>query len=357
MKKLFSPLRAVFVATLLSLATAAPVSAHEVYVLSSASSSKALKSAGFSEWQVILANLHQFAFWALIVSTVFFVIFFTSISRRFERFADPFLRKLPPYAPVVSRITVGLGFLSAAYHGALFGPELPLTDAFGSYADIASVALVFVGLMLVFGLYARMAALIALGLFAIEAAAHGFYLLTYANYFGEIILLLILGAHAVGVHTKRRDDARLPRRLLALKNALTPYAFPFLRVTFGISLLYASLYAKIIHNDLALMVASTPLAGHTTSLAQAFGFEPHFLVLGAAIIEILLALLFILGIEIRFASIFLLFWLSLSLWYFGEAVWPHIVLIGIPIAFILYGYDKYGLEGRFFKRGGREPVL
>ncbi len=79
--------------------------------------------------------------------------------------------------------------------------------------------------------------------------------------------------------------------------------------------------------------------------------------LGAAIIELLIGTFFILGIEIRFTALFVLFWLSLSLSYFGEAVWPHIVLIGIPVAFIFYGYDKYSLEGRFFKRRGREPVL
>jgi hypothetical protein len=81
------------------------------------------------------------------------------------------------------------------------------------------------------------------------------------------------------------------------------------------------------------------------------------LVLGAALIELLIGTFYVLGIEIRWTSIFLLFWLSLSLWYFGEAVWPHIILIGIPIAFILHGYDRYSLEGWFFKKRRLEPVL
>jgi uncharacterized membrane protein YphA (DoxX/SURF4 family) len=134
-------------------------------------------------------------------------------------------------------------------------------------------------------------------------------------------------------------------------------AFPILRVTFGIALIYASAYAKILHNNLALQVASLPLAGHPYSLAHYFGFEPQFLVLGAAIIELVIGLFFVLGIEIRFTSLFLLFWLSLSLWYFGETVWPHIILIGIPLAFILHGYDKYSVEGRLFKKRLREPVF
>jgi hypothetical protein len=65
----------------------------------------------------------------------------------------------------------------------------------------------------------------------------------------------------------------------------------------------------------------------------------------------------IFGIEIRFTSLFLEIWLALSLWYFGETVWPHLILIGIPIAFIFYGYDKYSLEGMVFKDPKRQPML
>lgn len=340
-----------------ALAVPALASAHEVYVLSPEAVRQALAMPSFSEWQTIFLNVNQFLFWGFIAVLVIFIVFFVSLSRRLERLLDPLLAKLPPYAPVISRVTIGIAFIAASYHQALFGPELPLATTFGGFAGIVNVLLVLTGLMIVFGFYTRVAGLVAAALFGVESWVHGIYMLTYANYFGEIILLLILGAHQIAFHPKGHDAQRLPSWFLTLKKKFAPYAFLILRVTFGTSLFYASFYAKILHNNLALMVASLPLAGHSSSLAQAFGFEPHFLVVGAAIIEILIALFFILGIEIRFTSLFLLFWLSLSLWYFGEAVWPHIVLIGIPIAFIFYGYDTYSLEGWLFKRGGREPVL
>ena len=331
--------------------------AHEVYVLSPGATRQALAMPAFSEWQTILTNLHQFMFWGFVGTLLVLVVFFLSISRRIERLLDPFLAKLPPYAPAISRITIGIAFIAASYHQALFGPELPLGATFGVYSSSVTALLVVIGLMITFGFYARIAALIAFAFFGIELVTHGVYMLTYANYLGELILILILGAHQIAFHPKKHDAKRLPPWFLRAKERFTPYAFLILRVAFGISLFYASFYAKILHNNLALMVASLPLAGHAHSLAQVFGFEPHFLVLGAAIVEILISVFFILGIEIRFTSLFLLFWLSLSLWYFGEAVWPHIVLIGIPIAFIFYGYDKYSLEGWFFKRGDQEPVL
>ena len=326
--------------------------AHEVYVLPREVFDQALALPAFSVSQTILQNLNQFVLWGCIAIAVILVVFFVSTSRTLERLLDPLLAKLPRYAPFIGRVTIGLAFITAAQHQALFGPELPLAATFGNASGFVAALLVIIGAMFIAGVYVRTAALAALALFAIEISVHGVYMLTYTSYLGKLVLFLILGAHAVAFHSKSDDDQRVPAWLLQLKKQCTPYAFLTLRVAFGISLLYAALYAKVFHNTLALSVAYA-----YPQIVSFFGFEPHFLVLGAAILEILIALFFILGVEIRFTSLFLLFWLFLSLWYFGEVVWPHIILIGTPLTFIFYGYDRYSLEGRFFKRGSREPVL
>ncbi len=326
--------------------------AHEVYVLTPQQISEALSRPAFSEWQTLITNLDQVLLWGCIAAAVVLSVFFISISRRVEKLFEPFLSRLPPYAPLISRVSIGLGLLSAAYHSALFGPELPLVLVFGSLAPLIQALLGITGIMCIAGFFVRIASLILLAIFAGAFYSQGIYMLTYANYVGELFLLLILGAHVLGYHHKAHDYMHAPSWLLKIKHALVPYAFPLLRIGFGVSLLFASLYAKIVYNNLALAVAETYPA-----IPAFFGFEAHFLVLGAAIIEIVLALFFILGIEIRFAALFLEFWLGLSLWYFGEAVWPHFILIGIPIAFLCYGYDKKSLEGLFMKRYGRHPVL
>ncbi|MBP9669347.1 MAG: hypothetical protein KBE09_03590 [Candidatus Pacebacteria bacterium] len=327
-------------------------SAHEVYVLTPEQIAAALTSPAFSEWNVALENLNQFLFWGIITTLAIAGIFFISISRTLEKISEPLLSRLPPYAPFISRLSIGLGLIAASYHGALFGPELPLVTVFGSFAPFAQALLGMSGVMFIAGFFVRIAAIGMLLLFVAAFYTQGLYMLTYTHYLGELLLLLILGAHVLGYHHKGHDYAHAPAWLLRVKQALTPYALPILRVGFGVSLLYASLYAKVIHNNLALAVAETYPA-----IPIFFGFEPHFLVLGAAILEIVLALFFILGIEIRFAALFVEFWLALSLWYFGEAIWPHIILMGIPIAFLCYGYDKKSLEGFFMKRYGRHPVL
>ena len=307
-------------------------SAHEVYVLTSPEVAEGLTTPAFSPWSVIAANPTQFLFWAGVGAILVFCIFFISTSRFLERLCAPTLIRLKPYAPMVARITIGLSFLAAAYYQALFGPEIPLSVLFGSAAPLVTIILLLVGVLLCINRFGKIAALVALCFFAAAAWRFGWYMLTYTNYFGELLIVAWLG----------------------IENRYSPLV---LRFAFGTSMLYASLYAKFLHNDLALQVASLPLAGHSGSLAAALGFEPHFLVLGAGIVELVIGTFFLLGIEIRFTALFLEFWLTLSLLYFGEVVWPHIVLIGIPIALFLHGYDHYSLEGYFFKKRGREPVL
>jgi uncharacterized membrane protein YphA (DoxX/SURF4 family) len=332
-------------------------SAHEVYVLSSSEIAEGIATPPFNMVAVALQDIGSFAFWGFITALAIFIVFGISIVRPVERFCSPFLMRIKPYAFAVARVTVGIGLICGSYFQATFGPELPLLSSYGPYTHLATLALSIVGTLILTGLWARAAALVALAMYLFGVYLHGAYMLTYLNYLGEFIVLLIVGSHRASVHSLLHWSERFHRSYHVIVDRMSDLAFPILRATFGISLIYASAYAKIFHNDLALQVASLPLAGHAYPVAHYLGFEPHFLVLGAAIIEIIIGLFFIFGIEIRFTSLFLLVWLSLSLWYFGESVWPHIILIGIPIALIMHGYDRYSLEGRFFKKGRREPVL
>jgi uncharacterized membrane protein YphA (DoxX/SURF4 family) len=329
----------------------AVTSAHEVYVLSPDQVAYALHLQPFDMLAVVRDNLGQFVFWAFIAALVVGIVFFVSLFRRAEQFLAPFFARMKRYAPATCRITVGLGMLAGAYYQATYGPELSLAAAYGPLTPLITALLIIVGALFLIGVWVRAAASIALVLFGYAVWLHGAYMLTYANYFGEFLALFLLGTHVPGTRVIGKDF------FAALERMFAKYEFLIVRVSFGISLLYASLYAKVLHNNLALMVAQLPLAGHPYGLAHYLGFEPHFLVLGAALIELAIGTFFLLGIEIRFTSIFLLFWLSLSLWWFGEAVWPHIILIGIPIAFIMHGYDQYSVEGYFFDKGKREPVL
>ena len=321
--------------------------AHEVYVLSPQEIQQAINTPSVSPWIVIQENIGQFSFWTFISVLIVFIIFFVSISRRLEKWLDPFFARTKHWAPVISRVTVGISFLAGAYYQASYGPELPLAATYGVYTPFVTVILVVIGLCMIFSVYERVAAIIALIMYGIAVYHRGWYMLTYTNYLGEFIALLILGSMA-----GRGALARFARKL-------EPYIFTIIRVLFGTALIYTSWYAKLLYSNLALDTVNftDPAKGIMYPLTHYLHFSPPFLVLGAACVEIVIGLFFIFGIEIRFTAIFLLFWLTMSLIHFGEIVWPHIILIGIPIAFIFHGYDKTSLEGYFFKKGKREPVM
>jgi uncharacterized membrane protein YphA (DoxX/SURF4 family) len=324
-----------------------------VYVLEPEEVALALTLPPLSPVDVISENFSQFTFWAFIGIFMVTTVFLISISRKAENAFDPWLLKLKHYAPLVARVTVGASLVAAGHYGAIFGPELSLEATFGAIAPLVTLLLYTAGILMIAGMYVRIAALTALALFLVPTVQHGHYMFTYSNYLGEIAVLLIVGAHRVSMEhsIKEKKSGSLYQLRKQIYEWWSRHAFMILRIAFGISLIYASLYAKYIHAGLALAVVEK------FNLTLYFPFAPDFLVLGASIVELLLGVFFLLGIEIRFTAIFLEIFLFLSLWFFGETVWPHIVLMGIPIAFFMYGYDKYSIEGYFFKDGDREPIF
>ncbi len=332
------------------------VFAHEVYVLPPDIVIEAMKMPGLSILDVISANQGKFFFWVFISIWAFFTVLAISISKRVERAVDPMLARLKPYAPLVARVTLGAAIMCSGYFGSTFGPELPFVGSADLHAadglEILRSMLMILGGLIVIGLFTRIAALILLAVFLVLVKQHGWYMLTYTNYFGEILMVLIAGNAALSIDSLYHD--LYPRHIHRVVRWFEKHAFLILRVTFGISLIYASVYAKFLHAELALQVVNI------FHLTNVFPFEPQFIVLGAFALELLLGLFFIFGIEIRFASIFLLVFLTLSMLYFKETVWPHVVLAGVAIAIFMHGYDRYTLQWgllRMRNKRAMEPTL
>lgn len=325
------------------------VDAHEVYVLDSGTVDTILNSGSPSPLTALDTNRSQFLLWTFIGIIVVTTVFLVSILRPLEKFFDPILFNLKRrFGFIVVRITIGLSLVASGYHQALFGPELPLEGIFGTFAPIASWALICIGLCILVGFATRPMGIAALAITCVGIYKHGSYLFTYSNYIGDIIFVGFLGAHVLSID---KHVLKWHGILGVAERFVEKYAFLMLRITFGFSLIYASIFAKFIHSDLALRTVID------YNLTQYFHFDPLFIVLGACIVEVTLGVFFITGFEVRFASLFLMFFLTLSLLYFGEAVWPHIVLFGGALALFIHGYDRYSIEGYFFKNAQHEPVL
>ena len=322
-------------------------SAHEVYVLDTGTIVRDIIGVSPNPFTEVLADPHQFIFWGIVGVLLVSTVFALSISHTLERIFDPFFARLKPYATPIARITLGICLIASAHNSALFGPEIPFAS-FGAWGSILPLVLYLSGILITLGLFTRYAAGLSLLVFLGAFASYHTYMLTYANYLGEMLFALIIGS---GRFSFDRSLGLRSRYFEKVGRHFEPYAFPLLRVLFGISVAYASYFAKYLHSLLALDVVTQ------YHLTQFFPFSPLFTVLGAFIVETLIGLFIIFGFEIRHTAAFFLFWIFLSLLYFGESVWPHLVLVGVLLALFCHGYDRYSIQGYFFKRNGREPVL
>lgn len=327
--------------------------AHEVYVLDETTVLRDLQMPSLQVFAIIYNNAGQFFVWGFLAFWIILTVFSISISKTVEKKIDPLLMPLKRYAPLVARITLGLAMTFSGLHASIFGPELSMSRFLPPDAVVPlSVLLIVLGMLITVGLLTRIACLILMAGYVYMWLYFGTYMFTYINYFGEMMITLILGNRMLALDSLIHKS--YPSQLHNLLKWVEGHAFLIMRVAFGISLIFASVYAKFLHAQLAI---DTVVEYHLTKY---FPFPPEFIVLGAFVIEVLLGLFILLGIEVRFASLFLLFFLGLSMLYFGEAVWPHVVLAGGAIAIFMNGYDRYTLQWGLMRKmfsHAREPVL
>ncbi len=167
--------------------------AHEVYVLPPDVIADALTKPGLPLFAVISENRGQFFFWTFISIWAFFTVLSISLSKSVERAIDPFLQRLKPYAPLVARMTLGIAIMASAYENALFGPELPLfSHSVGDGVAMLRFVLMILGALITAGLFTRVSSIMLMLVYAVLTVQHGWYVLTYANYLGEMITVLVV---------------------------------------------------------------------------------------------------------------------------------------------------------------------
>ncbi len=322
-------------------------SAHEVYILPPEVISEALSTTSPNPVLAYSGNEGLFYFWGFIAVVVTLTVFFASTFRRVEGWTGPLFALLKRYAHPVVRLTAGTTLIVFGITGSLYGQELPLRDLFAFSPAVVQFGMIALGISIIVGLQTRIMALLALLIYAYAASVGGFYLLTYVQHAAAYVFLILVGGGPWTIDHRFHLGWKFRKRL----ERFAPYAYPVLRVGLGASIMFAAFYAKFLHSNLALNVITY------YRLDAFFPFDPLFIVLGAFIIEFLAGLMLVLGIEIRWTTLFLVFWLTLAHLYFPEAPWVHLSLYGFGIAIFFHGYDRYAIEGRLFKRRGAEPVL
>ncbi len=295
----------------------------------------------------IPAHAGLFLGWAVGILIVLLITWRISLWKGLQRKVTPALFRIKKYAPIIERVTISLSLIASGYYQALFGPELPLSFIAPGFGHLLAIVLIVAGVLVLFGFLTRLVGL-ALGLIYILALGRdGVYLVSYLNYFGTALLLLTLGG---GLFSLDKYIKSKKGKWVAISEVAEARAFFVLRVLYGTSLIFAAYYAKVVHSNLAL---DTIADYHLTNY---FPFEPLFLVMGAACVEFSIGLFILLGFQIRIATLVFTGFLTASIIFFGESVWPHIILFGLNVAIFVHGYDKYTLMKKI-SPDELEPVL
>lgn len=314
-----------------------PRFAHEVYVLTpqQISHDKHEYSPNVFHTLSNSHNLHLFIAISLLALIILGFALFLKSTKPFRKLGK-LIDRTTIIAPDIIRIAFGVSLIISAKNNAVFGPELPLPSF--PLAGLLRIALVVIGITLTLGIFIRLFSWLAILLWVFVFATKGWYILTYTNYLGEAIAVVLLS-----VQTLSFDSliARL-RHIKVTRPKFEQYSMPVARLLFGFSILYAAINVKFVASALSLDVVNR------YHLTHYLPFDPLFVVLGAGLIECLIAVLFLLGLLQRFNTVFFLMFLALSLLFFKESVWPHYLLIALSIGIFLHKPDMWTLDRHLF---------
>ncbi len=301
-------------------------SAHEVYVLTPGQVDDGLLSKGLNVFDALKnpENARTFIIISILVCIAFLINFFFRHSK-IGGSVRKFLEKGHIFGPIFVRLAISASFFYSATTWSFLGPEHSLHDF--PYDEVIRIILYVLSAMFLFGIFTEVAALVGLGIFAMALFLYQWQMLAYFNYFGEFIVLILFGLRIFSFDRLFFGKAK---RLQFLEK----YKTTIVRVCYGIALAFASIYIKFMHPALPLAVVNDY---NLTQFHWLFPHDPLLVVLGAAISELAIAICIIIGFELRFVVLISLFYLTLSLLFFKEAVWPHFLLYGISFNLI---FDK-----------------
>ena len=323
---------------LFSVALLPSANAHEAYVLNDTNFWSALKTTDPVNIFTALQSSPDLRL-AIIVTACVLIVFTANFFFRRSRAGQKFhrtLEKASPLGPVFVRLAVAISFLFSALSMSFLGPELSLNSMFVPH--LLQVLLIAAAVMIGLGFLTEIGALIALAIFTLGISVYGLYMTTYANYFAEFIVLLLFG-------TREFSIDRFVFGPLRRFEFFRKYETSIVRIGYGIALIFAAVTIKLLHPSLTIEVINNY---NLTQFHWLFPSDPKLIVLGAFLAETAIGLFIAIGFETRLTVLVSLFYLTLSLIYFKELVWPHLILYGISLN-LLVTPERFAIDNLLFK--------
>lgn len=245
---------------------------------------------------------------------------------------DKVIKRAKSVGPLIIRISIAASFFYAAQANAILGPELSLTAMAGG--DVIRFLLFVLALAILLGLFTEVAGFIGLCLFCYTTYYAKDYMITYANYLGELLVLCLFGSRFLSL-----DLLFFGKKLWfsGLEKWKT-IEVPLVRVLYGIALMYAGWNIKFSHQEISVWVYNQ------YHLNNFFHASAGYIAAGAGVAEIIIGLFILFGITMRFTLLISLFFITLSIFYFREMLWPHFMLYGISFSLFINSADQFSID-------------
>jgi uncharacterized membrane protein YphA (DoxX/SURF4 family) len=301
------------------------VSAHEAYVLNKDFFWGELKKPFNLETLNVFKNPGDVQMMIIIISGTFVALGLNFLFRKTEigQRLNSGLEKYSSFGPLFIRATIAAAFFYSAYSWSFLGPELSLHLL--PFADVLRILLFVCSFCIAIGFLTEYVATISLVIFCIGYFVFGSYVTTYLNYLGEIIVLVLFGMRKWSI------DGLLfgvSNRFSSIKK----YETTIVRVFYGAALIFAAITVKFLHPALTIQVVNQ---WNLTQFHWLFPHDPLLVTLGAGLAESAIGLFIMIGFEMRMTVLISLFYITLSLFYFRELVWSHLMLYGISFNLLL----------------------
>ena len=317
-------------------------SAHEAYVLPYDTFWNGMKQPFSAHAFAALKNPENVHITLMIMLSVFVLLGLNFIFRlsSLGQKAHAFLERYSRFGPHFVRITIAAALFFSAASNTFLGPELH--GSLFPYPHLLQISLFALSFMIAIGFLTELAALAGIVIFASSLFVFGPYIFTYLNYLGELVVLLLFGMRVFSVDGYIFGPLRRFR-------SFEKYETVIVRVLYGLALIYAAITVKLLHPELTVTVVNT---WNLTKFHWLFPSDPLLVTFGAGVVESVIGLFIIFGFEMRLTVLISLFYITLSLLYFRELVWPHLLLYGISFN-LLVQPEVFTLDHIFFKKHRR----
>lgn len=313
-------------------------SAHEAYVLPYTAFWEGMKQPFSGHAFDALKNPDNIHITIVIGLSVLLLLFLNFLFRRSAvgQRAHASLERYSRFGPHFVRLTIAAALFFSAASNTFLGPELH--GSLFPYPHLLQITLYAISVMIAIGFLTELAAFAGIVIFVSSLFVYGPYIFTYLNYFGELIVLCLFGMRVFSLDKYIFGPLRRFR-------TFEKYETVIVRTVYGLALIYAAITVKLLHPDLTVSVVNT---WNLTQFHWLFPSDPLLVTFGAGIVESIIGLFIIFGFEMRLTVLISLFYITLSLLYFRELVWPHLLLYGISFN-LLVQPEVFTLDHLLFK--------